>query len=713
MAAGGLSLVTRTEAELEIGLRYRRGEDHFDVTLHYDDPKDRVDRREFGAKPLLFDTAALNALIADDAKYGEQLTDYLFRQDPKVAEFFGETIAYAERDDYALHLRLLVDPRAPTRYHAIRWEALLDPRDGNALATKRGVMFSRYLSNADWRPVSPPARSDLRALIAIADPSGLDRQTSLLSGQPLPPIDAEAELARAYDALRGIETEHLEGPVTLRALVRRLEERARANTAIDILYLICHGRYLADDDGTNSGDSILFLENEDGSVARIGGRDLALRIGELPRTPTVAVLCSCQSAGDGGQDTLDAGAQSAFGPELAKRGVPAVVAMQGNISIDSGQRFLSTFFDVLRREGIVDRAVAAARADIENAPDWWMPVLFSRLRAGATYYLPEFGSRGDDVWSSILTAVDGGWCTPVIGSGLSSGIIGSREAMAERWVRRWQVPVARHARSDLAMVSQYLRVRTSDSHPALELSAYLLSELRQKYADVLSDEILTTRGPNEIISAVGELKRRENADDPFSVVASIRAPVYFTTSWTNLLEDALAESGRPAITRFFDWNHVEDEDNDEEFDVPTPEQPLVFHLFGTLAQPESLVISEEDYFTWLRAWIERRSFYDKKGFGRLLTRRHLMFLGYRLDDWDFRVLFQGIKSYGASEQIRKNRHVAVQISRESALIEPEAVQDYLDSYFEAERVHIYWGQASAFLTELARRRANNLAAGYE
>jgi hypothetical protein len=713
--------MTRTDAELEIGLKWRPDDvpgghgGTFDVTLHYDDPQDAGDRREFGQTPLNIDTARLNELVGNTEEYGRQLARELFKQDAKVEAFYGECCTSAETRGYALHLRLLLDPRAPSQYHAVRWEAMLDPRDDTRVATRNKVLFSRYLSSVDWKPVSAPARSDLRALVAVSNPSDLDMQTSMLSRQRLPPISPDAEVERARTSLGDITVHVLPSPVTLHSLSSALDEAAEAGQAIDILYLVCHGRYMADEDGMRAGDSILFLQHPDGRTAKISGRELALRIGSLGRSPTIAVLCSCQSAGDGSQDTLDPGALAAIGPELAKRGVPAVVAMQGNISMESAKAFLPLFFEQVQQHGVVDRAVAAARIGIADRSDWWMPVLFSRLRTGATYYLPDFGARADDVWMELIAAVDQDRCTPVIGSGLSDSILGSREAVAERWVSRWQAPVARHARNDLAMVSQYLRVRTSAAHPANELAQYLMSELRQKYESQLPPGTFDARKPDPVISAVGAMNRRKDPYDPFKVVASIAAPVFFTTGWTNLIEDALAEAGRPPVSRFFDWSDVDDEENNEDFGTPTTAEPLVFHLFGKLTHPESLVLSEDDYFRWLRTWIERREFYGGGGgkrFNKLLLRRTLMFLGYRLDDWDFRVLFQGIKSFGASAQLEGRQHVAVQISRDSSLIEPEAVQDYLESYFRADDVHIYWGEARAFLTELSTRMTKLHAGDY-
>lgn len=92
-----------------------------------------------------------------------------------------------------------------------------------------------------------------------------------------------------------------------------------------------------------------------------------------------------------------------------------------------------------------------------------------------------------------------------------------------------------------------------------------------------------------------------------------------------------------------------------------------------------------------------------------LTARSLLFLGYNLDDWDFRVLFQALKSFGGSPLQQSMDHVGVQLSPESPAIEPEAVQEYLESYFGEKNVHIYWGQTRRFLDELRSRILSKLS----
>jgi hypothetical protein len=47
--------------------------------------------------------------------------------------------------------------------------------------------------------------------------------------------------------------------------------------------------------------------------------------------------------------------------------------------------------------------------------------------------------------------------------------------------------------------------------------------------------------------------------------------------------------------------------------------------------------------------------------------------------------------------------VGVQLSPGSQTIEPEAAQEYLESYFGEDKISIYWGETRRFLDELRHR----------
>ncbi len=109
---------------------------------------------------------------------GRALTDGVFG-DPAVLAYYQNARVAAESSEATLRVRLFIDSTAP-ELHALKWELLRRPPDptdrlaGQMLATSERVLFSRHLSSYDWRPVKLRPREKLRALVAIANPSGLD-----------------------------------------------------------------------------------------------------------------------------------------------------------------------------------------------------------------------------------------------------------------------------------------------------------------------------------------------------------------------------------------------------------------------------------------------------------------------------------------------------------------------------------------------------------
>ena len=685
-----------TDADLEIGLRWDRASDGLYANLRFDLPGSNTERWDQPQEPLALDLAALRLLKDDESAYGEALTRMVLRPGD-VGAFYQEALAIAASSELTLHVRLHIN--APADFHAVRWESLRDPASGAPIATLSGVLLSRYLSSPDWRPIPVLARHDLRALAVVAGPSDIESYAA--RGSRLAPVDVEAELERASAALATFTTVQKlgRGEATLAAVLEALDK------GVDVLYLVCHGAVSQD-------VPLIYLEGPDGTADPVDGRKLVERLLGLERRPTVVMLCSCQSAGSGEERrSEDEGELAALGPRLAAAGVSAVVGMQGNVAMKTADAFALAFFEALAKDGIVDRAMAEARRSVADRDDWWAPVLFSRLRSGRTYYRPEFASRGEATWQTLGLQIRTGNFTPVLGPGLADGILGSRQDIARGFVERWQMPLARHSQGDLAQVAQYLRVRSAEGTVRAQLFDYLATEIAKRRDaatgpdDPFWELELDPQRPGPSIVEVGRRLRRNDPGDPYRVMAELPVKVYVTTAWTNLLQDALRNRPEPRepTTMVFRWkdgdlNGASPQDLVEE---PTPERPLVYHLFGRFDHPQSLVLTEEDYFGWFTAWHARRL--DIPAVVRsALVEKSLLFIGFRLDDWDFRVIFQAIRSFGGRHLMEENVHVGVQLSPENQLIEPEAAQEYLESYF-GNKVNIYWGDARRFLDELRAR----------
>jgi WD40 repeat protein len=360
-------------ADLEIGLHRRDTEPEakeqpeprsYDLDLRFVGPNDDGEVRAHGV--AAFDFVQLRKLREDVAAYGKLLSDHLFK-DRDVLDAFRRARTSAQAQEQPLRLRLFVGPHAQ-ELHELRWETLRDPEDGAPLFTGEQIVQSRYLSSDDWRPVRLRPRSDLKALVVIANPSDL-------AGWELAAVDVSGELGRAKEALGSIPVTPLAsgGTATLNDLVQNLRD------GHDILYLVCHG-------ALKEGKPVLYLESPAGKVGKIEGSELVTRVAELKQQPRLVVLASCQSAGSGREArSADGGVLAALGPCLAEVGIPAVLAMQGNITMDTVEHFMPVFFHELQRDGQIDRAVSAARGRVRERLDYWAPVLFMRLRSGCIW----------------------------------------------------------------------------------------------------------------------------------------------------------------------------------------------------------------------------------------------------------------------------------------------------------------------------------------
>lgn len=296
------------------------------------------------------DESILLMAAGNPQEYGLRLAEMFF-EDPAARAAFAQARAIA--DHSPLQIRLVIESKA-NRLHNLRWETLYDLDRRIALCADENIHFSRLLSSASVQSFAPRVWQRPRALIFIANP-----EIRTLSA-----IDVSAELERAKHGLENFDLVCVAEPgqATLEALIDHLHD------GCDLLYLVAHG--------VQSRSPRVFFDGLDGSADAVEVDTLLERLRGLATVPLMALLVSCESAGN-----ASGGAMLALGPRLLiETGIPAVIAMHGQISFDTMKLFLPVFFRELRRDGQMDRALAVGRAKVLDQPDWWMPVLFSRLR---------------------------------------------------------------------------------------------------------------------------------------------------------------------------------------------------------------------------------------------------------------------------------------------------------------------------------------------
>jgi hypothetical protein len=680
-------------ADLEIGLHRRDGQTYVVEMRLLPPGADEEVRPDSGS--MLIDLAALRAKSGDDQAYGALLGACLFG-DENIKAAFTSARKVADDNDVELRVRLLVGPTA-SELHTLRWEAARDEK-GITLFTGERVLFSRYVISSDWRPLRP--KGDLRTLAFVSNPSDL-------STYGFAPVERSKLLAPIEAASgKALTVPPEDQRSTLAALLGYFRQ------GFDILYLVCHGKLIR-------GEPRLWFESEDGTSDRISGTDLVARLSELRARPRLVVLASCHSAGTADQQA-DEGYMFALGPRLAESGIPAVVAMQGAVSMETVVTFMTAFFKKLQEDGAVDTAMSVARTEALTAkrPDWWMPVVFMRLKSGRVWYVPGFGDDPEafEKWPGLLSSIRDGRATPILGSGLNEALTGSMGDVSRALADTSRFALASGDREHLPQVAQYLMV-TQDA-PTLRRSlihslwrqiirnngAAIAQKFIEKDPNTLDREALI-QTYDELLETARQARLKGDPDEPYARLAAMPFRMYLNTNPDKLLQHALEAAGRSPRVAVCQWNDrmlpCQNAFDQESGYRPDQKSPLVYQLFGEMQDPDSLVLTEDDYFDYLIGVTTNKDLIPAT-VRRALADTALMFLGFHMDDWSFRVLFRSIMNQSGGRRRSRYAHVAVQINpEEGRFIEVESARRFLESYFQSSDIAIYWGSAEDFIRELA------------
>lgn len=128
--------------------------------------------------------------------------------------------------------------------------------------------------------------------------------------------------------------------------------------------------------------------------------------------------------------------------------------------------------------------------------------------------------------------------------------------------------------------------------------------------------------------------------------------------------------------------------------------PVVFHLHGYVPIAESLVLTENDYMDFL-VNVASDSEIIPPQIATALTGTTMLFLGYRIADWNFRVLLRSFARY--MEPSVAYFSVAVMRPPDASESTREEAQNYMTNYYENLGVRVYWGEIKGFMQEFQKR----------
>jgi hypothetical protein len=300
----------------------------------------------------------------DSAADGRNLFQALFA-DPALRTAWAE----ARGQSPQRRIRFRIAAAAP-ELHAIPWELLRpdDAASNAALSADADTPFSRYLAvSKPWG--SAVEERPLRVLAFISSPNDIEEAFDLTSLD----LDVEqAALEKVFLTLdeNEVELDFLAPPVTL----ERIEEALQ--TGYHILHYVGHGAF-----SKRRQQAALYLQDEEGETNIVLDTDFIemLERQTVQACPRLVFLASCQTA-----TRSTANAFLGLAPQLVTIGVPAVIAMQDFVAIETARKLSLTFYKRLAEHGMVDCALNQARSVLLTAdhPDAAAPVLFMRLKSG-------------------------------------------------------------------------------------------------------------------------------------------------------------------------------------------------------------------------------------------------------------------------------------------------------------------------------------------
>jgi CHAT domain/Concanavalin A-like lectin/glucanases superfamily len=290
---------------------------------------------------------------------------------------FQATIAGAQANNHSVRLRLIFES---PELAALPWEFLYDKQTNTFLGNSTQTVLSRYidvpLQQRDIKAASLP----LKVLLVISSPTNLAK------------LDVAGEEQLIREALgKHIETGDIELDVLQEATIRNINQKLREKS-YNVFHFIGHGDFkdnkgyiaLVDRDGTAN-----LLDDERFANFFLSNNNLGL-----------VILNSCQGA------TVSANQVFAgTAPNLVRRGIPAVVAMQYSILDFTAKLFADEFYRTLALGYPVDAAIQETRNAISmevglDRRDFATPVLYMRakdgiiLKASPTYPKSQVQAEG-------------------------------------------------------------------------------------------------------------------------------------------------------------------------------------------------------------------------------------------------------------------------------------------------------------------------------
>ncbi len=301
-------------------------------------------------------------------EFGTSLYRAVF--DADIHATFLRALDEADRQGLGLRVRLRLGDAA--ELVNVPWEYLYAPDLRRFVVLSNDTPIVRYLDlplRTERLPVDPP----LRVLVMISNPTDHAR------------LEVEQEWRQLNEAVTDL---HQRGLIELvrspEATLSSLQSALRLDT-YHVFHFIGHGGF-----DPNTEEGMLLLEDEAQRGQAVSGQHLGTILHDHDSLRLV-VLNSCEGARAEAADPFAGAAQT-----LVEQGIPAVTAMQFEITDVASLTFSHEFYAAVADGYPIDAALAEARKAIfsgGNDTEWGTPVLYMRSPDGVIFDVDTAAAR--------------------------------------------------------------------------------------------------------------------------------------------------------------------------------------------------------------------------------------------------------------------------------------------------------------------------------
>jgi len=138
------------------------------------------------------------------------------------------------------------------------------------------------------------------------------------------------------------------------------------------------------------------------------------------------------------------------------------------------------------------------------------------------------------------------------------------------------------------------------------------------------------------------LRAGKKPSPALEMLAGLPFRIFVTTNYDRLLESALYKLDKDPYV--FVYSPHEGEPTPDLFEDPTEERPLLFKMHGDLDQRDSIVVTDEDYITFVQRMSDKDALHPVPQTVRFRMRMWpTLFVGYSLRDYNLRLLLRTLR----------------------------------------------------------------------